>query len=72
LVSQVIKAAVKHGVPLMAENALEGGLWNQDNLDQMLSNSQRFKRWLPNTYCVITEVFGFLRSPDHDVFIDGF
>eukprot|EP00884_Botryococcus_braunii_P020130 jgi/Botrbrau1/6800/Bobra.0153s0003.1 len=44
LVAQVIGAAEENGVPLMAENALEGGLWNQSNLDQMLSNSQHFKR----------------------------
>lgn len=75
LVAQVIKAAEKKGIPLLAENALEGGLWNQDSLNQMLANAEHFKRsfalpppqrsFLPNSFAL------FCGSPTGSVFTNG-
>lgn len=44
LVKQVIGAAETAGVQLLAENALEGGIYNADALQRMLLNSKHFER----------------------------
>ncbi|KAK9841794.1 hypothetical protein WJX81_003713 [Elliptochloris bilobata] len=44
LVAQVIAAGEKHGVQLLAENALEGGIYNADALERMASKSKHFDR----------------------------
>lgn len=56
LVKQVINAAESQGVQLLAENALEGGIYDADALQRMLKNSKHFDRWAParlhNNLCV--------------------
>lgn len=49
LVRQVITAGERHGVQLLAENALEGGIYNADALDRMLKNSKHFERCEPGS-----------------------
>ena len=44
LVRQVTQTAKELGVPLLGENALEGGLYNQAALDKMLQNIHNFER----------------------------
>lgn len=44
LVAQVIAAGEKHGVQLLAENALEGGIYNADALERMASKAKHFDR----------------------------
>lgn len=44
LVNQVINAAKSQGVQLLAENALEGGIYDADALQRMLQNSKHFDR----------------------------
>ncbi len=48
LVKQVINAAESQGVQLLAENALEGGIYDADALQRMLKNSKHFDRWPPD------------------------
>jgi hypothetical protein len=43
-VRQVIAAGETHGVQLLAENALEGGIYSADALNRMLTNSKHFDR----------------------------
>ena len=40
----MISTAEAHGVQLLAENALEGGLYNQSALDRMKANAAHFDR----------------------------
>ena len=47
LVKQVIGAAETAGVQLLAENALEGGIYNAEALQRMLRNSKHFQRCAP-------------------------
>lgn len=44
LVQQVITTAQTTGVQLLAENALEGGLYNSGSLNRMLKNAHNFER----------------------------
>lgn len=44
LVAQVIAAGEKHGVQLLAENALEGGIYNADALERMAAKAKHFDR----------------------------
>ena len=60
LVKQVIAAAESAGVQLLAENALEGGIYNAEALQRMLTNSKHFQRCaLPreSLSCPISAVF---------------
>lgn len=41
---QVISTAEAHGLQLLAENALEGGLYDQRALDRMAANAHHFQR----------------------------
>ena len=41
---QVISTAEAHDVQLLAENALEGGLYSEAALNRMRANSQHFDR----------------------------
>lgn len=41
---QVIGAAEGAGVQLLAENALEGGIYNEEALQRMKTNSPHFQR----------------------------
>jgi len=43
-VKQVINAAESQGVQLLAENALEGGIYDANALQRMLTNSKHFDR----------------------------
>lgn len=54
LVKQVISAAESAGVQLLAENALEGGIYNAEALQRMLKNSKHFQRCalLHDVFCV--------------------
>ena len=40
----MINAAESQGVQLLAENALEGGIYDADALQRMLKNSKHFDR----------------------------
>lgn len=44
LVAQVIAAGEQHGVQLLAENALEGGIYNAEALERMALKSKHFDR----------------------------
>ncbi|EIE26308.1 glycoside hydrolase, partial [Coccomyxa subellipsoidea C-169] len=44
LVRQVIAAGEGEGLQVLAENALEGGIYNADALNRMLKNSKHFQR----------------------------
>ncbi|CAL8466579.1 g6115 [Coccomyxa elongata] len=44
LVRQVIAAGEAEGLQVLAENALEGGIYNADALNRMLKNSKHFQR----------------------------
>lgn len=48
LVTQVINAAESQGVQLLAENALEGGIYDANALQRMLMNSKHFDRCAPD------------------------
>ena len=40
----MIRAAEKYDIQLLAENALEGGLYNAEALGRMKANSEHFQR----------------------------
>lgn len=42
--AQVIAAGEQHGVQLLAENALEGGIYNAEALERMAHKSKHFDR----------------------------
>ena len=52
LVAQVIAAGEQHGVQLLAENALEGGIYNAEALERMAHKSKHFDRsvWQPSSH----------------------
>lgn len=44
MVKQIVGAADQAGIQLLAENALEGGLYNPEALNQMAKNAKHFSR----------------------------
>lgn len=73
LVRQVIAAGEAEGLQVLAENALEGGIYNADALNRMLKNSKHFQRCatqlspLVNEYDIFTSFLVFVWKSEGDV-----